>query len=160
MLGASGLLGARAVAQPLDRPRLDAGRVTGEIVVGAYAGIGGVLLGRRMGHEIASFVGAESEATIRRVEFVGAATGGIMATSGAIFGIGSIGDQTGDFSDTALGTTAGFVVAVGVARIMLGPDLRPAPGSSTAMRWAVANVLALLPAIGGTIAFNSSRRSQ
>ncbi len=75
-------------------------------------------------------------------------------------GIGSIGDQTGDYSDTALGTTTGFVVAIGVARLILGPDLRPEPGSSTAMRWTMANVLALLPAIGGTIAFNSSRRSQ
>ena len=160
VVAATILFTSHAAAQPLDRPRLDAGRVSGEVVVGAYAGIGGVLLGRRVGHEIAAAAGAESEMTIRRAEFVGAAAGGILATSGAIFGIGSIGDQTGDFSDTALGTTAGFVVAVGVARIMLGPDLRPAPGSSTAMRWAVANVLALLPAIGGTIAFNSSRRSQ
>jgi hypothetical protein len=159
-LVASGVVAPNANSQPLDRPRLDAGRVTGEVLVGAYAGIGGVLLGRRVGHEIASFAGAESEATIRRAQFVGAAAGGIFATSGAIFGIGSIGDQTGDFSDTALGTTAGFVVAVGVARLMLGPDLRPEPGSSTAMRWTMANVLALLPAIGGTIAFNSSRRSQ
>jgi hypothetical protein len=160
VFGLAALLAASAHAQPLDRPRLDAGRVTGEVVVGAYAGIGGVLLGRRIGHEIASAAGADSEVTIRRVEFAGAAAGGIFATSGAIFAIGSMGDQTGDYSDTALGTTAGFVVAVGVARIILGPDLRPEPGTSTAMRWTVANVLALLPAIGGTIAFNSSRRSQ
>jgi hypothetical protein len=159
-LAGSVLTASHAGAQPLDRPRLDAGRVTGEIVVGAYAGIGGLLLGRHIAHEIAGVAGAESEVTIRRVEYVGAAAGGILATSGAIYGIGSMGDQTGDFSDTVLGTGAGFIVAVGVARIMLGPDLRPAPESSTAMRWAIANVLALLPAIGGTIAFNSSRRAQ
>jgi hypothetical protein len=157
---AATLLVSTPDAQPLDRPRLDAGRVTGEVLVGAYAGIGGIFLGRHIAHEIAGAAGAESEVTIRRVEFVGAAAGGILATSGAIYGIGSIGDQTGDFSDTVLGTSAGFVVAVGVARIILGPDLRPPAETSTAVRWTIANVLALLPAVGGTIAFNSSRRGQ
>jgi hypothetical protein len=154
------LLAPPLASQPLDRPRLDAARVSGEVLVGAYAGIGGILLGRHIAHGIADATGATSEVTIRRAEFVGAAAGGILATSGAVFGIGSLGDQTGEFGTTVLGTTAGFVVGVGVARLILGPDLRPEPGASTAMRWTLANVLALMPAIGATIAFNSTRRSQ
>jgi hypothetical protein len=41
---------------------------------------------------------------------------------------------------------------------MLGPQERPREGMSTAMRWAAANVIALLPSIGATVGFNSSRR--
>ena len=148
------------LAQPLDRPRLDAGRVAGETVVGAYAGIGGFFLGRRLGGEIAGLAGAESGVTIRRAEFVGGALGGVLATAGTVYLIGTMGDQDGDFDTTLLGTGAGFVVAIGIARAMLGPDLRPASGMSTTARWTIANVLAFMPAIGGTIAFNSTRRSQ
>ncbi len=153
-------LAAPLVAQPTDKPRLDAARVAGETVLGAYAGIGGYFIGRRLGHELALSLGAESPATIRRSEFVGSAIGGIGATALVVHGIGSLGDQAGDLDATVLGTTAGFVVAVGVARLILGPDLRPESGASTALRWTVANVLAFMPAIGGTIGFNSTRRSQ
>jgi hypothetical protein len=159
-LGGCCLLATGLVAQPVDRPRLDAGRIAGETIVGAYAGIGGFFLGRRIGGEIAGLAGAESEVTMRRSEFVGGAVGGILATAGSVYLIGTMGDQDGDFDSTVLGTSAGFVVAIGVARMMLGPDLRPTSGMSTAARWTIANVLAFLPAIGGTIAFNSTRRSQ
>lgn len=151
-------LASPLASQPTDKPRLDAARVAGETVLGAYAGIGGYFIGRRLGHELAVSVGAESAATIRRSELVGAAIGGIGATALVIHGIGSIGDEAGDLDATLLGTTAGFAIAVGVARLILGPDLRPASGSSTALRWTMANVLAFMPAIGGTIGFNSTRR--
>jgi hypothetical protein len=154
------LLAVPLAAQPVERPRLEPARVTGELIAGAYAGIGGYFLGRHLAHEIAGVFGAESEATIRRVEFVGGAAGGILATAGAVYGIGSIGDQAGDFGETALGSAAGYLVAIGVARLVLGPDLRPEPNMGTGARWAIANVLALMPAVGGTIGFNSTRRSQ
>lgn len=155
-----GVLAGPVGAQPLDKPRLEPARVAGELVAGAYVGIGGYFLGRHLAHEIAGALGAESEATIRRAEFVGSAAGGILATAGAVYGIGSLGEQAGDFGETALGAAAGYLVAIGVARLVLGPDLRPEPNMGTGARWAIANVLALMPAIGGTIGFNSTRRSQ
>ena len=75
-----------------------------------------------------------------------------------MYGIGNIGDETGDFAATYLGTGVGFVAGWALSRAILGPAERPRTGMSTAARWATANVLAILPALGGTIGFNSSRR--
>jgi len=83
-----------------------------------------------------------------------------LTTAGTVYGIGSIGDQTGDFATTYLGTGIGFVMAWGLQRSLLGPHERPRSGMSTAMRWTVANVLASLPAAGATIGFNSTRRTK
>ncbi len=153
-------MAATAGAQPVDRPRLDAARVTGEVVAGAYVGIGGYFLGKYVAGRVSNVLGIENEGTHRAIGLIGGGIGGGLATAGVVYAIGSMGDTAGDFNATVLGTTAGFVVAVGVARLVLGPGVRPPAGMSTAARWATANVLALLPAIGGTIGFNSTRRTQ
>jgi hypothetical protein len=151
-------LAAAAGAQRAERPRLNAGRVAGELVAGSYAGIGGFIVGRFVGEEGAELLGVRSEDTRRRLGYLGGVIGGGLATAGTVFAIGNVGDQTGDFDATYLGTGAGFVLALGLAKVLLGPDGRPPESSSTAARWATANVIALLPAIGATIAFNSTRR--
>jgi hypothetical protein len=111
-----------------------------------------------VGEEGAELLGVRSEDTRRRLGYLGGVIGGGLATAGTVFAIGNVGDQTGDFDATYLGTGAGFVLALGLAKVLLGPDGRPPESSSTAARWATANVIALLPAIGATIAFNSTRR--
>jgi hypothetical protein len=128
------------------------------VFVGAYAGIGGFVIGRFASKGLATVVGIDNEAAQRRIGFVGGVLGGGLATAGVVHAIGSIGDQSGDFATTYLGSGVGFVVGLGVARMVLGPEGRPREGMSTKMRWAAANVIAFLPAIGATIAFNSTRR--
>lgn len=149
---------ARTGAQQQDKPRLEPWRVAGQTVVGGYAGIGGFVVGRFVAEGSARLVGAEHETTIRNLGYIGGVLGGGVATAGVVYGIGNMGDQTGDFDATALGTGVGFVAAVGIAKLVLGPSERPRQGMSTATRWAAANVIAMLPAIGATIGFNSTRR--
>lgn len=158
LLTLAALAPCAASAQAADRPRLEPARVAGEVFVGAYAGIGGFVIGRFASKGLASVVGIDNEAAQRRIGFVGGVLGGGLATAGVVHAIGSVGDQSGDFATTYLGSGIGFVVGLGVARMVLGPEGRPREGMSTKMRWATANVIAFLPAIGATIAFNSTRR--
>lgn len=155
---ASVLAASSAQAQRTEKPRLNAGRVAGEVIVGGYAGIGGFIVGRYIAESLTGLTGVESDDTKRRLGWTGGVIGGGLATAGVVYAIGNIGDQTGDFDATYLGSGVGFVAALGVARILLGPEGRPRENTSTAMRWATANVIALLPAIGASIGFNSTRR--
>ncbi|MBL8996748.1 MAG: hypothetical protein KJZ74_07315 [Gemmatimonadales bacterium] len=152
--------GAMLGAQEQPKPRLDAVRVGGEALGGAYAGIGGFVIGRYVGMEIADMVGVEHDVTRRRAGYAAGMVTGAFATAGAVYLIGSMGDQTGDFNATLLGTGVGYVAAVGIAQMFLDPDGRPRSGMSTRMKWTAINVVALLPAIGATIGFNSTRRIQ
>lgn len=161
LVAAALVAGARAAgAQALEKPRLEPVRVAGQVVVGGYSGIGGFVIGRFVAERIAGAANIENEAAMRRLGFVGGVIGGGLATAGVVYGIGNIGDQTGDFDATYLGTGVGFVAALGIAKMVLGPEGRPREGMSTSARWATANIIALLPAIGATIGFNSTRRTQ
>lgn len=155
----AGVLASRPLgAQALEKPRLDAGRVTGEVFAGTYAGIGGFLIGRATAVRVAEVVGAVEEPTLRRVGWAGGILGGGLATAGVVYGIGGLGETAGDFDATWLGSGAGFVLSATVARLLLGADGAPPEGMRPAARWATINALALLPAIGATIGFNSTRR--
>jgi len=138
--------------------RLEPLRVAAETVVGGYAGIGGFVVGRFVAEGTSSLLGVDHEGTLKKLGFVGGVIGGGLATAGTVYAIGNIGDQTGDFDATYLGTGIGFVAALGIAKMVLGPEGRPREGMSTASRWAAANVIALLPSIGATIGFNSTLR--
>jgi hypothetical protein len=140
------------------RPSLNAGRITGELVAGTYAGIGGFLVGRYVGERMGDLAGVDQDHTRRLVGNVtGVAVAG-LATAGTVYAIGNIGDQTGQFDATYLGTGVGFVAGWALSRALLGPQERPRQGMSTAMRWATVNIIAFLPSIGATVGFNSSRR--
>ena len=149
-----------ALAQQSVKPRLEPLRVAGEVVVGGYAGIAGFVVGRFVAEGISDMAHVGSEAARRRLGFTGGVIGGGLATAGVVYAIGNMGDQTGDFDAAYLGTGIGFVAAMGIAKMVLGPEGRPREGISTSMRWTAANVIALLPAIGATIAFNSTRRTR
>lgn len=142
------------------RPPLSAGRVTAELVAGTYAGIGGFIIGRYVGERVGEVIGVTSDDTRRRLGYTAGVFAGGVVTAGTVYGIGSVGDETGDFATTYLGTGVGFVAAWGLSRAILGPSERPRSGYSTAGRWAIANTIAFLPSIGATIAFNSTRRAK
>lgn len=153
------LSGATLEAQQA-RPQLSAGRVTAEIVVGTYTGIGGFIVGRYVGERVGELVGVTSDDTRRRLGYASGVFAGGLVTAGSVYAIGSMGEQTGDFATTYLGTGVGFVAAWGLSRAILGPSERPRSGYSTAGRWAIANTIAFLPSLGATIAFNSTRRAK
>ena len=89
-------------------------------------------------------------------ETTGFPIGGGLATAGVVYGIGSLGDQSGDFDATALGAGVGFAASMALARLLLGPELDPPSGMRTTARWATANLIALLPAIGASVGFNAT----
>lgn len=154
------MLGATSLDAQQARPSLNAGRVTGEIIVGTYAGIGGFIVGRYVGERVGEVIGVTSEDTRRRLGYASGVFAGGLVTAGSVYAIGNMGDQTGDFATTYLGTGIGFVAAWGLSRAILGPSERPQSGYSTAGRWAIANTIAFLPSLGATIAFNSTRRAK
>ncbi len=153
-------LGTTALGAQQARPPLSAGRVTAEIIVGTYTGIGGFIIGRYVGERVGELVGVTSEDTRRRLGHASGVLAGGLTTAGTVYGIGSMGDQTGDFATTYLGTGVGFMAAWGLSRALLGPSERPGAGMSTAGRWAMANAIAFLPSLGASIAFNSTRRAK
>ncbi|MHB1297592.1 MAG: hypothetical protein ACYC0B_03595 [Gemmatimonadaceae bacterium] len=148
-----------AEAQRQGKPRLDAGRVAIEALGGAYAGIGGFLMGRVVGESVGASMGVESDVTRRRVGYTTGAVFATAATAGFVYAVGTIGDTSGDFNATLLGAGLGLLTGAAVDRLIfdVGP---PQPGKSTGAQWAAINVLALLPSIGATIGFNSTRRFQ
>lgn len=154
------LLSAAVLDAQEARPSLSAGRVASQIVVGTYAGIGGFIVGRYVGERAGEIIGVTSDDTRRRLGYGSGVFAGGLVTAGSVYGIGSMGDETGDFATTYLGTGVGFVAAWGLSRAILGPSERPRSGYSTAGRWAIANAIAFLPSIGATIAFNSTRRAK
>ncbi len=158
LIGIIATLVAAPTAAQQAKPALSAGRVTAEVVLGTYTGIGGFVVGRYVGLRVGDAVGVTSDDTQRRLGFAAGVFAAGLTTAGTVYGIGSIGDQTGDFATTYLGTGVGFVAAWGLQRVLLGPEERPRSGMSTAMRWTIANVLASLPAAGASIGFNSTRR--
>ena len=153
------LIAGTVQAQRVDKPRLDSGRIAVEAVGGAYAGIGGYFIGRSAGMWVADAVGIESEGTRRNVGYVSGMTVAGLSTAGFVYGVGSIGDTAGDFDATLLGTGVGFAAALGISHLIF-PNGELPVGMSTGARWATINVLALLPSIGATVGFNSTRRFQ
>ncbi len=148
-----------ALGQRVERPRLDAGRVAIESIGGAYAGIGGFLVGRVAGEQLGELVGVRSDETRRRVGYASGAVVGTFATAGFVYAVGSIGDHAGDFDETLAGAGVGLVAGWALSKLIFAEGA-PSPGMNTAARWAAINVIALMPAIGATIGFNSTRRFQ
>lgn len=146
-------------AQRAERPPLEAGRLTGEVVGGAYAGIAGFLAGRWIGNTVADAIGVEHDKTRNAIALSGAIAGAGLGTAGAVYAIGSLGDQSGDFSATMLGGGVGWVAGTALSRVLFG-DTKDATHLRSRTKWVAATVEALLPSIGATIGFNSTRRRQ
>jgi hypothetical protein len=138
-------------------PALEAPRVAGELLAGAYASIGGYMVGSWVGGLAAEPLPA-SDDTKEQISFATGVVGASFATAAAVSAVGSIGDQTGSYGAAVGGAAGGVVAGFLVNQILYGHARLPSQSESSRMRWVEASVEALLPSIGATLAFNSSRR--
>jgi hypothetical protein len=145
-------------AQSDRTPDLEAWRLGAEVLGGIYAGYAGYFLGRFVGEHISDVVARDNDRTRTALRYTFGYAAGIAATAGAVYGIGSIDHQTGDFDRTLLGTGAGFVTAVIINRVVWHPTRQSASSGERAVRRVADFIEVLLPTVGATIAFNQSRR--
>ena len=139
-------------------PAIEPARVVGEVLAGAYAGIGGYVLGNWAGGMLATMLPSTSDGTRDRIAMVSGILGAGIATAASVSAIGNIGDQTGSYPAALAGTAGGVAVGLLLNQILYGHARLPSEGESSRVRWIEASLEAMLPAIGATIAFNSTRR--
>lgn len=140
------------------RPALEPARIAGEALAGAYAGIGGYFIGSWIGGGVGDLLNDASDNTRDHVAFIGGVVGAGFATAASVAAIGNIGDQTGSFPTALVGTAAGVAAGILLNQLIYGHARLPSEGESSRMRWVEASLEAMLPSIGATIAFNSTRR--
>jgi hypothetical protein len=139
-------------------PPLEPARVAGQVLAGAYAGIGGYFAGSWVGTLIIDNMPMASEGTKDKVSFAFGLTGATLATAATVSAIGNIGDQTGKYSTALVGTVGGVAAGLLLNQLLYGHARLPAQERSSKVRWIEASLEAMLPSIGATIAFNSTRR--
>jgi len=142
-----------------DRPGVRPERVAGEIVGGTYAGVAGYFVGRGIG-TIATMMMADRYDALRDdiVNGVGIVGAG-FAIAGTVYAIGNMGAETGSYAKTLGGVGVGTAASLIVSSLVFQGRV-PADKWSARRKWWVATLECSLPAIGGTIAFNRSRRWQ
>ena len=138
------------VAPAEAEPPLDAGRVAGEVAVGAGIGFVGLLLGGAAGAGLECSSGCPGDFGGLGGAIVGGAVGGVLGVGVGIYLIGNAGEQTGSFGATlggaVLGATVGGLVAAGMAN----------HGSS--LDSAAVVLFVASPFVGGVLGFNLTRR--
>jgi hypothetical protein len=165
MLMALGASAAHAQAAPdtpvregRGRPDVRPERVALEVAGGTYVGLAGYFVGRGLG-TIATQMMSEDHDRLRDGIVHGAGiAGGAFAVGGFIYLVGDMGQETGSFPATMLGVGVGAVASDLLSRAVFHRRHDAEFKDSTKRKWLAATLEACLPAIGGTIAFNSSRR--
>lgn len=141
-----------------DTPPLEPARIAGQLFAGAYAGIAGYFIGHLAGTVVAETFADAAPATRDRIGFAFGIVGAGVATAATVSAVGNIGDQTGSYPATMLGTAAGGAAAFVLNRVLYGQARLPSDRQHSRMRWVEASFEALLPSLGATIAFNSTRQ--
>jgi hypothetical protein len=141
------------------KPAIRYERVAGEVVAGTYAGVLGYFVGRGVG-TIATTMMKSDHDRLREhiVNDVGIASAA-FAIGGTIFAIGNIGAESGSFRNTMVGVSAGVGASLLMSKLLFQGRMPVNEGRSH-RKWLMATLDASLPAIGGTIAFNASRKWQ
>ena len=142
-----------------EKPDVRPERVAGEIVGGTYAGIAGYFVGRGVG-TIATMMMADRDDALRdRIVNGMGVVGAGFAIASTVYAIGNMGAETGSYAKTLGGVGIGTAASLIVSRLVFQGRI-PADKWSARRKWWVATLECSLPAIGGTIAFNRSRRWQ
>jgi hypothetical protein len=139
-------------------PSLEPARIAGEVLAGAYAGIGGYFIGSWLGGNVGEMLPDASEGTRDQIAFMGGIVGAGIATAASVSAIGNIGDQTGSYPAALAGTAGGVVAGLLLNQILYGHARLPSETESSRLRWVEASLEAMLPSIGATIGFNSTRK--
>lgn len=140
------------------RPPIEPARVVGEALAGAYAGLAGYFVGSWLGGLTGEWLDAASEGTKEQIRFSMEVVGAGLATATAVTVVGNIGDQTGSYPAALAGTAGGVVAGIILNQLLYGHARLPTEGKWARMRWIEASLEAMLPSIGATLAFTSSRR--
>lgn len=140
------------------KPALEPARVAGQVLAGAYSSMAGYLIGSWAGSVVGSRMPGMSDDAKERVKFVTGVLGATAATAASVSAIGNIGDQTGSYPAALAGTAAGVTAGIILNQLLYGHARLPSETGSSRARWLEASLEALLPSIGATIAFNSTRR--
>lgn len=141
------------------RPALRLERVGAQVVGGTYAGVAGYMIGRGIGTVATQMLSEEHDhmrdEIVNGVGVVGAG----LAIAGTVYAIGDLGAETGSFRQTLGGVAIGSVASLAISHLVFRGRI-PADKWSARRKWWVATLECSLPAIGGTIAFNNSRKWQ
>jgi hypothetical protein len=151
--GSALVAGAQETA-PRTTPAISAGAVAGQVslgVVGTAVGFfGGGLAARRIAIALRS-----DDDMISRVAYVGAYTGGALATAVAPALIGSRGDAHGRYAAGVAGAIGGGLVSVVIRKL----GRTGVFGERGPVAIVMGAAIVALPSIGATIAYNQSRRA-
>lgn len=141
------------------KPAIRYERVAGEVVAGTYAGVMGYFVGRGVGTIATSMMASEHD-RLRESLVNGIGIGSAaFAIGGTVFAIGNIGAESGSFRNTMAGVSVGVAASLLMSKVMFKGRM-PVDEETSHRRWLMAALDASLPAIGGTIAFNASRKWQ
>jgi hypothetical protein len=151
------LAGLPTVAE--GKPEVRYERVAGEVIAGTYAGVAGYFVGRGIGTVATSMMSEEQDRLREQIVNGVGMVGGSFAIGGAVYAIGNMGAEAGSFPTTMGGVAIGAVASFAISHLVFH-GIMPADPGSARRKWWVATLECSLPAIGGTIAFNQSRRWQ
>lgn len=149
----------QAGQQPGGRPVLRPERVAMEVVGGTYAGVAGYLVGRGIGSVATMMMTQEQEHLRDEITHGVGVAGAAFAIGGTVFAIGDMGSESGSFPMTMVGVSAGAATSLLLSRLVFH-GRTPADKGSARRKWLAATLECSLPALGGTIAFNSTRKWQ
>lgn len=149
----------QATAPAEGKPALRPERVAGEVLGGTYAGVLGYFVGRGVGQLATAMMSAERDAQRERIVNSVGISAAAFAIGGAVYGVGNMGAEAGSFPKTMVGVSAGVAASLLLSKVVFNGRM-PSNEASSHRKWLMATLESSLPAIGGTIAFNSSRRWQ
>ncbi len=141
------------------KPALRPERVAAEVVGGTYAGVAGYFVGRGVGTVATMMMASKGESARDRIVDGVGWVGAAFAIGGTVYAIGDMGSETGSFPATMGGVAAGAAASLALSQFVFRGRI-PADRGSAMRKWWVATLECSLPAIGGTIAFNASRKWQ
>lgn len=152
--GAAFLLVACSLHAQEPRP-LGPVRVASQVVAGTAALPAGYIVGGLATRRVARALGADADAA-SQAAYVGAYVGAALGTAGAVSLVGARGPGHGSYPAAVGGAAAGGLASVLVVRALRKDDDREARPCKLACV-AVSAVVALLPSIGATVAYDVSR---
>ncbi|MHB1311510.1 MAG: hypothetical protein ACYC3L_05785 [Gemmatimonadaceae bacterium] len=142
------------------RPDIRPERVAVEVAGGTYVGLAGYFVGRGVGTFATRMMSEEHDHLREKIVHNTGLVAGAFTVGGFVYAVGDMGSESGSFTSTMIGVGVGAVASELLSRAVFHRRHYTEFRDSTKRKWWLATLEASLPAIGGTIGFNSSRRWQ